>query len=177
MAYITVPYDSSVDRSSFSCGEHPELDHYIAKQATQDEKRNVSRTFLLIDNGQLIGYYTIANASVLLSDLPEELVKKMPRYPLPAILLSRLAMDQSQQRKGLGKKLMLDFFQRVYEVSKLSGVAFIVVDAKDRKAADYYVGLGFTASSTGPLRLVLPVATIIKQFAKQQDQIPACVSA
>jgi hypothetical protein len=59
------------------------------QQATQDEKRNVSRSFMLVEDGQLLGYYTLANASVVESDLSEEQMKKMPHYPMPAILLSR----------------------------------------------------------------------------------------
>ncbi|MNE81612.1 hypothetical protein D3C80_1782750 [compost metagenome] len=69
MEFSTVPYDKSIDRKAFDCGLHPALNTYIAEQATQDEKRNVSRTFMLVEDGQLLGYYTLANASVVESDL------------------------------------------------------------------------------------------------------------
>lgn len=164
MDFITVPYDRSVDRKSFDCGQHPALNTYILQQAGQDEKRHVSRTFMLLEDGVLVGYYTLANASAVESELGEELMKKMPRYPMPAVLLSRLAIDKAHQGKGFGKRLMADFFRRVYAVSKHSGVAFIVVDAKDQAAADYYKSLGFVESKTGPLRLALPTGTLIQGF-------------
>lgn len=164
MEFITVPYDRSVDRKSFDCGQHPALNTYIAQQASQDERRNVSRTFMLIESGQLIGYYTLANASVVESDLCEEQMKKMPRYPMPAVLLSRLAVDKSQQGKGIGKRLMSDFFRRIYVISKHSGVAFVVVDAKDDDAARYYKGLGFIETNTSPLRLALSTGTLIQGY-------------
>jgi predicted N-acetyltransferase YhbS len=164
MEFSTIPYDRSIDRKAFDCGLHPALNAYIAQQATQDEKRNVSRSFMLVEDGQLLGYYTLANASVVESDLSEEQMKKMPRYPMPAILLSRLAVDKGQQGKGVGKRLMVDFFRRVYAISKHSGVAFIIVDAKDENAASYYRDLGFVETNTSPLRLAISTGTIIQGF-------------
>ncbi|EJM70620.1 GNAT family N-acetyltransferase [Pseudomonas sp. GM55] len=164
MEFSTIPYDRSIDRKAFDCGLHPALNAYIAQQATQDEKRNVSRTFMLVEDGQLLGYYTLANASVVESALSEEQMKKMPRYPMPAVLLSRLAVDKGQQGKGIGGRLMADFFRRVYAISQHSGVAFILVDAKDEKAASYYRALGFVATNTSPLRLALSTGTIIQGF-------------
>lgn len=163
MEFITIDFDKSIDRSAFDCEAHPALNAYVVQQAGQDQKRNVSRTFLYVENGVLLGYYTLANASVALDELSEEQRRRMPRYPMPAILLSRLAVDRLAQGKGLGMRLMSDFFRRVYIVSQQSGVAFVVVDAKDRDAADYYQGkLGFVPSTNNPLRLVLSTATFLK---------------
>ena len=171
MEFSTVPFDRSVDRKAFDCGLHPALNTYISQQAGQDEKRNVSRTFMLLDDaGMLIGYYTLANASVVESDLSEEQMKKMPRYPMPAVLLSRLAVDKSQQGKGVGKRLMSDFFRRVYAISKHSGAAFIIVDAKDEAAAAYYISLEFVETKTSPLRLALSTGTIIQGFKALEAQ-------
>ncbi|PBK49588.1 N-acetyltransferase [Pseudomonas syringae pv. actinidiae] len=173
MEFSTIPLDKSVDRKAFDCGLHPALNTYISQQASQDEKRNVSRTFMLVEDGQLIGYYTLANASVVESDLSEEQMKKMPRYPMPAVLLSRLAVDKSQQGKGVGKRLMSDFFRRVYAISKHSGTAFIIVDAKDEAAAAYYKSLEFIETKTSPLRLALSTGTIIQGFKALEAAQPA----
>lgn len=159
--FITVPFVGTIDRKQFDCVVHPALNEYIAKQASQDEKRNVSRTFMLIQEDKLVGYYTLANASVVLADLPDDQSKKLPRYPIPAVLLSRLAVDANHQKKGYGRLLVTDFFWRVYEICKLSGAAFVVVDAKDETAAQYYKDLGFVETKTNHLRLVLSTSTII----------------
>lgn len=168
MEFITIDFDKSIDRAVFDCEVHPALNMYIAQNAGQDEKRNVSRTFMYVEEGVLLGYYTLANASVALHELSDEQAKKMPRYPMPAVLLSRLAVDKACQGKGLGKRLMADFLRRVYVISKHSGVAFIVVDAKDQDAADYYKGLLFEPSKGNPLRLVLSTATIIQGLRAQE---------
>ncbi|PFG59075.1 acetyltransferase (GNAT) family protein [Pseudomonas poae] len=165
MDFITVNFNKSIDRSAFDCEVHPALNAYIAQHAGQDEKRNVSRTFMYIERGILLGYYALANASVAVDELSEDQKKRMPRYPMPAVLLSRLAIDKSRQGVGLGQRLMSDFFRRVYTVSKQSGVAFVVVDAKDQRAASYYQAkLGFVASTNNPRRLILSTATLIKGF-------------
>lgn len=117
----------------------------------------------------LLGYYTLANTSVALDELSEEQARKMPRYPMPAAMLSRLAVDQRMQRKGLGQRLMADFFRRIYTVSMHSGVAFIVVDAKDEQAAKYYQELMFIPSKHNPLRLLLSTATIIQGLRPQEQ--------
>lgn len=168
MDFITIGFDKSINRAAFDCRVQPALNTYIAQQAGQDEKRNVSRTFMYLQDGVLLGYYTLANASVALDALSDEQKKKMPRYPMPAVLLSRLAVDKSMQKKGLGQRLMADFFRRVYAVSKHSGVAFIIVDAKDEAAAAYYQGLQFVPSKDDPLRLVLSASTIIIGMREQE---------
>ncbi|VVO99720.1 hypothetical protein PS896_02759 [Pseudomonas fluorescens] len=170
MDFITCDFDKLIDRTAFDCKIHQDLNAYIAQHAGQDEKRNLSRTFMYIEEGVLLGYYTLANASIALNELSEEQKKKMPRYPMPAVLLSRLAVDRSAQGKGLGLRLMSDFFRRVHTVSKQSGVAFVVVDAKDQGAADFYRGkLGFVPSTSNPLRLVLSTATLIQAFQSQKQ--------
>jgi len=83
---------------------------------------------------------------------------------MPAVLLSRLAVDKSQQGKGVGKRLMSDFFRRVYVISRHSGVAFVVVDAKDDDAARYYKSLDFVETNTSPLRLALSTGTLIQGY-------------
>lgn len=173
MGFITEPFDRALDRKAFDCKTHPALNQYIAEQAGQDEKRHLSRTFILVDAGQLIGYYTLANTALAISDLDEDMVKRMPRYPMPAIMLSRLAVDHRHQGNGIGKRLMLDFFQRAYLISKHSGVAFIIVDAKDDIAAAYYKSLEFSPTPTSSLRLVLPTATLFQAFAKEDARIKA----
>lgn len=91
-------------------------------------------------------------------------MKKMPRYPMPSKMLSLLAVYKGQQGKGVGKRLMVDFFRRVYAISKHSGVAFNIVNAKDENAASYYRDLSCVEINTSPLRLALSTGTIIQGF-------------
>mgnify|MGYP003419068312 FL=1 len=73
MDFITVDFNKSIDRTAFNCEVHPALNAYIAQQAGQDEKRNVFRTFMYLQDGVLLGYHTLANAAVALDQLSYEM--------------------------------------------------------------------------------------------------------
>lgn len=167
MNFITTPFDRDVDRAAFDCEKHPPLNDYVKTLASQHEKKNVSRTFMLLEAKRLQAYYTLASTSIDLSDLNEVQRKGLPRYPLPAVLLSRLAVNKADQRSGLGKRLLKDIFLRVYAMTEHAGIAFLVVDAKDPEAADFYKQLGFVASPTDPLRLAILTKTFIEPIRKK----------
>ena len=151
--------DLSSDRSSFESSVAP-LDRYFRTQVSQDIKRRVTACFVATDrHGQIAGYYTLASASVLLADLPEALVKKLPRYPsMPAVRMGRLAVDQAFKGKGLGAALLADALRRVV-MSEIAAYAFIV-DAKDGDAASFYAHHGFIALTDQPLHMFIALATV-----------------
>ncbi|MFZ2738084.1 MAG: GNAT family N-acetyltransferase [Burkholderiaceae bacterium] len=157
--FTVAALDLSSDRSAFSCGVEA-LDRYFRTQVSQDIKRRVSACFVACDtDGQIAGYYTLASASVLLSDLPEVLAKKLPRYPsVPAVRMGRLAVDQTFKGKGLGAALLADALRRT-ATAEIAAYA-LVVDAKDETAAQFYGHHGFIALSERPLFLFLPLATV-----------------
>ena len=147
------------DRSAFACGA-PALDRYLRDQASQDVKRLMASCFLVMERGtnRIAGYYTLAATSVPASDLPPDILKRLPRYPiLPAALVSRLAVDQRFHGKGLGGALLADVALRVL---KGDAKAFaLIVDAKDDNILAFYRHQGFRSFSSRPLSLFLPIAT------------------
>ena len=73
------PLDAAHDRAAFRSDSEP-LNRYLQEQVTQDIRRRVTACYVALSEGQRIaGYYTLASASVLLSDLPIALSKKLPR--------------------------------------------------------------------------------------------------
>ncbi len=73
------------------------MDHYIHKQAGQDIKRSISRIFVAEQSGnskEMLGYYSLRTLSIELSQLPENLTRKLPRHPIPAALIGRLAVKK-----------------------------------------------------------------------------------
>ena len=82
---------------------------------------------LVLEDGTIAGYYTLSSTSVQISELPEQTVRKLPRYPLvPATLLGRLAVDRRQQGKGYGRFLLADALYRAAQ-SEIASFAVIVV--------------------------------------------------
>lgn len=153
------PLAAGHDRAAFDCGSEP-LNRYLREQATQDMRRRVAACFVALADGQRIaGYYTLASASLLLTDLPASKGKKLPRYPtVPAVRMGRLAVDRAFQGQGLGAALLADALDRSAR-SEIAAYA-LMVDAKDEAAAAFYRHHGFIALLDSPLTLFLPLATV-----------------
>ena len=153
------PLDAAHDSARFNSGSKL-LNRYLRKQVTQDIRRRVAACFVaLADEQRIAGYYTLASASLLLSDLPASTGKKLPRYPtVPAVRMGRLAVDQVFKGQGLGGALLADALDRAVR-SEIAAYA-LVVDAKDETASAFYLHHGFIALPDAPFTLFLPLATV-----------------
>ena len=110
------------NRTTLNCGNDP-LNSYLKQQATQDIKRHVSRIFIARSPGNkttILGYYTLSTLSIDLSDLPEKVARKLPKHPLPAALIGRLAVELSMQGHGVGQMLLANALKRTLAVAMKS---------------------------------------------------------
>lgn len=157
-----VPLDSKVhDRTAFSCGA-PELDRYIREHASQDIKRDVARIFVALEAGTatVCGYYSLSASSFQRDDLPTTQARRLPRYPVPAVLLGRLAVDGRMRGKGLGIHLLMDAMHRALLATQVIAVHAMIVDARDDVAAAFYRKYGFIPFPDDAQRLFLPMSTL-----------------
>lgn len=150
-------------RTGFRSGVEA-LDRYFREQVTQDLRRRVTACYVAIevDTGRLAGYYTLAAGSILLAEMPEQIAKRLPRYPsVPVARLGRLAVDQVYRGRKLGAVLLWDAVMR----ARRSEVAVfaLLVDAKDDQAEAFYRHHGFATFGSVPRQLLLPLtAHLIK---------------
>jgi ribosomal protein S18 acetylase RimI-like enzyme len=153
------PLDAAHDRTTFNSDSEP-LNRYLREQVTQDIRRRVAACFVaLADEQRIAGYYTLASASLLLTDLPASTGKKLPRYPtVPAVRMGRLAVDQTFKGQGLGGAMLADALDRAAR-SEMAAFA-LMVDAKDEAVAAFYRHHGFIVLPDSPLTLFLPRATV-----------------
>jgi GNAT superfamily N-acetyltransferase len=151
------------DRSGFESGAES-LDRYFRTQAGQDARKNMAAPFvLLLPDATIAGYYTLSSTSVQIGELPEQTVRKLPRYPLvPATLLGRLAVDRRQQGKGYSRFLLADALCRTAR-SEIASFA-VIVDAKDDGARRFYERESFLPFPEQPMKLFRPMADIRKLF-------------
>ncbi|TPL39776.1 GNAT family N-acetyltransferase [Mesorhizobium sp. B2-4-1] len=164
LGLIIEPLGGSYDRKTFSCGVLA-LGQYLHELASQDVKRRVSNCFVAADRDVdlIAGYYTLAASNVPITSLPEDLTRRVPRYPvLPAILIGRLAVDTRYQGKRVGSILIVDALRRCAQAAPASFA--LIVDAKDDMAAAFYCKYGFRPFQDRPLSLFLSVATALKLF-------------
>jgi predicted GNAT family N-acyltransferase len=160
---ITVePLGRQHDRTAFHCGADA-LDRYLKQQARQDADKRVAAPFVAVNppNTRVLGYYTLSASVVTLTDLPDELTRRLPRYPqLPVTLLGRLAVDQSARVQRLGEHLLLDALHRSLTHADEIAAMAVVVDAKDENAAAFYRHYGFIPLQAQPRRLYVPMRVV-----------------
>ena len=165
MSYLTTLLETTHEKAKFSCGKSM-LDNYIQKQAKQDVKGKVSACFVKSDNGKEIkGYYTLSNGSIPRSQLPESIIKQLPKYKdLPVTLLGRLAVDNKFQGQKLGKLLLIDALKRSYDAASSSTASMaVIVDPIDQEADDFYAKYGFM-SLPDSTRMFIPMQTVEQLF-------------
>jgi GNAT superfamily N-acetyltransferase len=153
-------------RADFSCGD-ASLDRYLKQQAGQDLRRACATPFILVRerDASVLGYYTLSSYGIDIGDLPADMAKKLPRYPLiPATLLGRLAVDQRRQGRGIGAFLLVDALRRGLLQSAEIAAAAVVVDAIDPGAARFYQHFGFLPFPSTEGCLFLPMKTVAELF-------------
>lgn len=157
--------EAGVERTAFRCGA-PEPDEYLRTRAAQDARRRVATCFVLLSaTREPVGYYTLAQLGVQLGDLPANVMKRLPRYPIiPATLVGRLAVDQRWKGRGLGEHLLLDALHRSFFASLEVASFAVVVEARDESAATFYARFDLASLTSDGLRLFLPMATAAQLF-------------
>jgi GNAT superfamily N-acetyltransferase len=150
--FTTIDFDSG----------NEELDEYLKKYALWNQKLNISQSFVLHHNhsSTIIGYYSLSTADVKRDELPEIYSKKLPHYPIPCILIGKLAVDKSYKGLGFGKYLLVDSLDRIKKLSHNVGCYAVIVDAIDENAVNFYQRYGFIEFIHKKNSLFLPVTKI-----------------
>jgi len=148
------------DRVSFSCGE-PTLDSYIRRQAAQEAWRRVARVFVAAGDtpGEIAGYYTLSAASFEEDELPMGMAKRLPHYPVPAVVIGRLAVDCRSQGRGLGETSHLTRSAGLSARVRLLPSTPLSSMLKNDRVRAFYERYGFRAFAFLPYRLFLPLQT------------------
>ncbi|MDR0592572.1 MAG: GNAT family N-acetyltransferase [Bifidobacteriaceae bacterium] len=141
--------------SEFDCGQ-ADLNEYLHRRAWRNHVRGASRCYVAALENQVLGFYALAAGQVGRSRLPGQLRRNMPD-PIPAVVLTRLAVDLGFQGRGLGSGLLKDALVRVRAASRLIGATVLVVHAVDSTARDFYLHFDFQQFRDDPLHLFTPL--------------------
>lgn len=163
-----VPIDKKYQREHFDCG-YPVLNDYLKRYAKQNHQKGIAKTFVAISQSQSLqieGFYTVSASSVEFESLPESARKGIPNYPIPAILIGKLAVDNSAKGQGLGGELLVDALLRSVKVAQEIGIFVVRVDAIDLQAKEFYLKYEFIPFQNRPLSLFLPIKTISGEFMR-----------
>ena len=136
----------------FDCGQ-PELNRWLQRHALQSQSGNAAQTYLGLEGGAVVGYYSLVVAEVMYDGAPERLRKGLARHPIPVMLLARLAVHQQRQQQGIGRALLKDAVLRTVQAAEIAGIRALAVHARDDAASAYYQQFEFAPSPTDPLHL------------------------
>jgi GNAT superfamily N-acetyltransferase len=158
-SFVVEPLAPHHDREGFACGVDA-LDRYFRTQVGQDVRRRATACFVAceVSSSRVAGYYTLAAGGVLLTEIPPQLAKRLPRYPsVPVARLGRLAVARDYQGHKLGAALLWDAVERASKSDV--AVYALAVDAKDEQVERFYRHHGFVGFGSSPRTLILPLPT------------------
>src|ERR1035437_9138258 len=166
MAIVIRRLEEHDEVENFDCGDEP-LDNYLQRHAwTNREKSSIDVSYVAFDEDAprtVLGYFTLAMASVPRDTFPKKYVRGLPPYDLPLILLARLAVDRRFSGRGLGHALISEALRISMRVSDEVGCRCIITDAY-RDRVRWYERYGFVpikgAAESAPQRMFLDVRTV-----------------
>src|SRR5882757_4111269 len=126
------PLEPEHELEAFVSGVAP-LDEWLKRRARRNEAEGASRTFVCCTGSRVVGYYSLAAASVLRDAATARVRCNMPD-PVPAVLIGRLAVDQAWRGQGLGADAVL----RTIATAGTVGVRAILVHAMSEEAKTFY---------------------------------------
>ncbi|GAB6040162.1 GNAT family N-acetyltransferase [Endothiovibrio diazotrophicus] len=134
--------------------ESDSLDEWLVRRALKNETSGGSRTYVVCDGLEVVGYYAIAAGSVARAETPGRISRNQPA-PVPAVILGRLAVDRNWKGRGIGRGLLKDATLRSLNVSRQIGARALLVHALDEQAAAFYRHHGFIDNPLAPATLML----------------------
>ncbi len=158
------------DIKAFDCGK-PKMNTFLSRFAFKHSKLGLSSTWVVLEQvdsmqnnqkSKIAAYYTLASSIVIKSGIPTQ--QSLPHYPIPVVLLARLAVDNKYQGDGLGAKLLVTALRHAVELTNQGLPAYgLVLDVLDDDALSFYRYFDFFEPFTDdPIRLFIGMDSIKK---------------
>ena len=151
--------ESDHDLDGFDCA-NAELDRWLIGHALASQRADLARTYLALDGRTVAGYVSLTTGSIRREAAPGRYARRMPRHPIPIILIARLAVDRRHQGNQLGSRLLAEALRLAVTASDTGAARLVVVDAIDERAAGFYRRRGFIEVPENPHRLFRKISEI-----------------
>lgn len=138
----------------FDCG-NPSLNDWLLRHARQAQGSGSARTFVVTDDERLAGYFSLTVGQVDTLDAPDRVRKGMGQYPVPVVILARLAVARSDQGRGIGFGMLQDAIRRTMLIAEQAGIRAMLTHPIDDAAARFYSRFGFIPSPLRDQQLLL----------------------
>ncbi len=147
--------------SQFDCGSET-LSRWLQKFAWPNQQADSAKTYVAVRENRVVAYYALTAGSVHRHEGPQRIVKGLANHPVGVVLLARLAVETSEQGKGLGKALLVDALKRIEAAADIIGVRAVMVHAIDDAARRFYEHFEFDPSPIDPFQLMLLLKDVRK---------------
>ena len=148
------PLDAGHALDDFDCGNHA-LNEWLLRHARQAHASGSARTYVVVDDQRISGYFSLAVGQIDSIEASDRVRKGMGNYPIPVVILARLAVSTVDQGRGLGVGLLQDAIRRTRVVADQAGVRALLTHPIDEAAARFYFRFGFEASPAREQQLIL----------------------
>lgn len=151
------------DRANFTSGLES-VDRYLRETARGHLAKGVSVTRVLVEADSpppktILGFFTLSSITVDAKDWPGS-PKGLPKHPVSAVLLGRLAVAGSAHQRGIGSMLLASARQLARETIHRTGGLGMIVDAANEDVVRFYTRFGFRRVTATSLRMFLPAASL-----------------
>jgi len=138
----------------FNCSK-ASLDDWLVRHARQAQASGSAKTFVVADGRRVAGYFSLAVGQVDNVEAPERVRKGMGQYPIPVVLLARLAVDRAYQGQGIGVGMLQDAIRRTVLIAEQAGIRAMLTHPIDANADAFYRRFGFVSSPVREGQLLL----------------------
>jgi predicted N-acetyltransferase YhbS len=138
----------------FECG-NPGLDQWLIRYARQAQASGSAKTFVVAEDDRVAGYFSLTVGQVDSTEAPERIRKGMGRYPIPVMILARLAVSMQYQGRGIGAGLLRDAIRRTFLAAEHAGIRALLTHPIDDRAMRFYTRFGFVPSPLQERQLLL----------------------
>ena len=150
--------------------DNEELSAYLKENALEEQREKTSTTHVLIEEDRIIGYFTLLNDSIRVSNIKDE--DNIDGYSYgayPAVKIGRSAVRNGHIRRGLSTFMVSLSISYIFDMHRYSGCGMITVDAK-KGAEGFYEKLGFRKTTVkGKDNKTVKMYMNIAAFLKEQE--------
>jgi hypothetical protein len=148
----------------FDCGK-PLMNNFLAKFAEKHGRLGLSRTYVLPEITQtskapIAAYFTLTTSNVTREEIPAK--QSLPQYPIPMVLMARLAVDLRYKGTGLGGKTLVYALRKAVALNQAGLPSFgLILDVLDDEALGFYKHYDlFEPFTNDPMRLFVSMKTL-----------------
>lgn len=151
---VPEPLNAQHRLEGFDCGK-PALNDWLLRHARQAQGSGSAKTFVVTDDDRVVGYFALTVGQVDTLEVPERIRKGMGQYPVPVVILARLAVSIKDQGRGIGVGMLQSAIRRTFLIAEQAGIRAMLTHPIDEEATRFYTRFGFIASPLREQQLLL----------------------